>query len=147
MKDQELPQSVNQLLETLENDVARKIAKATLAFKKSVSQFLDDFGSQIPESEGELFTTPKVQVLNGGVHYAFWVEEKYKQGVDDQKVKQTILYVLPEDETEAYEMITVEGGTIFDVGDNELDEVGELESLCEVLSFLREELDRSKAVV
>ena len=147
MKDQELPQPVSQLLETLENDVARKIAKAKFALDRNISQILTDFGSQIQGSNGELVTTPKVQVLSGDLHYDFWVEERYKQnkpGESGEKVKQTILYALPEDDTEGSEMATIEGETILDICDNELDEVEEIEGLSKVFSFLREELEKAK---
>ena len=143
MNELQLPAQVSQLIETLEGDVARKVAKAKFAFNKGLSQIMTDFGLIIPDSDG-LRTTPKVQIPSDGKQYEFWIKEKYKVREGDQKAIQTVLFVLPEDDTEGYEMATIEGETILDIGEDELDEVDEIESLSKVLDFLREEFSKSK---
>lgn len=140
---QEIPQPVSELLVTLENDEQRQIAKAKVALNKDIAQILEDFGREIPESGG-LMATPKVQIQNGGLLYDFWIEEKYKVREGDQKVKQTILYVMPEDDTEGYGMATIEDETILDIGENKIDEVEEITSLSKVFEFLRERLEKTK---
>ncbi|MCL5114114.1 MAG: hypothetical protein M1372_03085 [Patescibacteria group bacterium] len=142
MRKQELPQPVSQLLGVLENDATRKISKAQFALDKKVSQILTDFARQVSESDG-LLRTPKVQVQNDGLMYDFWIEERYEAAEGDQRTRRTALCVLPEDDTEAYEMAKIEDGTILDISDNEL-EVGEIESLSRVFDFLRDELNRAR---
>ena len=62
----------------------------------------------------------------------------------DNKIKQTVLYVLPEDDTEGYEMFTLEGDTLTDLGENEIDDEEDIAGLSKVLEFLKEELNRAE---
>lgn len=135
-----IPQQVDQLLETIESDVARKIARATFQLNTIISETLNAFGQEIPGSDG-FRSTPKVAITKGGLQYQFWLEERYKKYQGDNKIKQTVLCVLPEeDDAEGYEMLTVEVKTLTDIGGSEIEDEEDIANMSKVLWFLKEEL-------
>ena len=143
MNECESPQQVGQLLETLESDVARQIARARFQLNTIISETLNAFGQEIPESNG-LKSTPKIAITKDGLQFEFWLEERYKRHVGDNQIKQTVLYVLPEDDTEGYEMLTVEGETLTDVNEDEIDDVKDIDNISKVLDFLKEKLGKAE---
>ena len=137
--EQELPQQLTDMLNILEGDEYRQFSKARFELLTKVSGIISKYGVGIPDSVG-LRSTPKIQVGKDGSSYDIWLEERYKLQGDDQKVKQTILYVHPDDDTENYLMVTIQDTDLRDLDDEEIGDIQDINNLTTVLDFFYQKL-------
>ena len=139
VKSERVPEAVLGAIQQIESADERKFSKAKTLFLRQLSDFLNVHG-HINENSQDLRHTQKVPVENADTTYEFWIEENCFSPEGRPSIKRTVLNVLPSDEQDPYQIFTVEGNTIIDIDDDEIDEAEQFVNFIEILTFLDGEL-------
>lgn len=135
VKSETVPEAVLGIIQQIESSDKREFYRGKTLFLRLLSDFLNIHG--LPnENSPDLRHTQKVSVENVGFTYEFWIEEQLFSPEGKPSIKRTVLNVLPSDEQEPYQIFAVEGNTISDSDDDEIDEAEQFVNFTKVFIFL-----------